>query len=67
MIHLFRDRLGSSVNQAVVHGVIISLVDVENYKKKMAMQVSVSSCNVLECTDIKLMSIFYLLSLFFSS
>ncbi|PVD30741.1 hypothetical protein C0Q70_10016 [Pomacea canaliculata] len=38
VIHLFRDRLGSSVNQAVVHGVIISLVDVENYKKKMAMQ-----------------------------
>ncbi|KAK7473994.1 hypothetical protein BaRGS_00034763 [Batillaria attramentaria] len=32
------DRTGQSVNQAVVHGVINSLVDVENYKKKMAMQ-----------------------------
>ena len=36
------DRQGSVVMESVVKGVVNSLVDVENYKKKLAMQVCVN-------------------------
>lgn len=35
---MFSDRLGGTVNQTVLHGVVNSFVDVEEYKKKMPLQ-----------------------------
>ena len=44
LISIFHsDRQGSVVMESVVKGVVNSLVDVESYKKKLAMQVCVNS------------------------
>ena len=37
---IHNDRLGASPNVTVIHGVIQSLVQVENYKRKTPLQVS---------------------------
>lgn len=38
----FRDRFGGSVQEGVLHGVIHSFVNVEEYKKKAPLKVSSS-------------------------
>lgn len=40
MFCLCRDRNGGAVNQTVLHGVMNSFVNVEEYKKKEQVQVS---------------------------